>query len=73
MSFEIILTPNFQKEAKKLLKKYPSLKNDLNLFGENLSMNPDFGTPLGNQIFKVRLSISSKTKENLEVLELLLS
>jgi mRNA-degrading endonuclease RelE of RelBE toxin-antitoxin system len=28
MSFKIILTPNFKKEAKRLAKKYQSLKSD---------------------------------------------
>ncbi|OOG75264.1 type II toxin-antitoxin system RelE/ParE family toxin [Algoriphagus sp. A40] len=62
MNFDVIATPNFEKEAKKLLKKYPSIKSDLLLLEEELSQNPKLGTSLGNQIFKVRLRISSKGK-----------
>jgi hypothetical protein len=62
MNFEIITTPYFEREAKKLLKKYPSIKDDLAALGEELSKNPTLGTPLGNQIFKIRLSITSKGK-----------
>ena len=62
MSFKILLADNFKKEAKKLSKKYPSLKTDLaNLF-EKLSNDPNKGTPLGNNVYKIRLAISSKGK-----------
>jgi len=51
MNFEIITTPYFEREAKKLLKKYPSIKDDLAALGEELSKSPTLGTPLGNQNF----------------------
>jgi mRNA-degrading endonuclease RelE of RelBE toxin-antitoxin system len=50
MSYKIELSDNFKKEAKKLTKRYPSLKTELtNLFSE-LEENPTKGTPLGNDI-----------------------
>ncbi len=62
MSYNIELSPNFKKEAKKLIKKYASLKSELaNLINE-LELNPTLGTPLGNNIYKIRLSINSKGK-----------
>jgi len=62
MSYNIELSANFKKEAKKLVKKYPSLKAELtNLFAE-LEENPTLGTPLGNDIYKIRLAIASKNK-----------
>ena len=62
MSYKIQLSSNFKKEAKKLVKRYPSLKKELtNLFIE-LEANPTLGTPLGNNIYKIRLSIASKNK-----------
>jgi len=62
MSYKIELSANFKKEAKKLTKKYPSLKVELaNLFTE-LEDNPTLGTPLGNDIYKIRLAIASKNK-----------
>jgi mRNA-degrading endonuclease RelE of RelBE toxin-antitoxin system len=62
MLYKIEITSNFQKEAKRLVKKYPSLKQELaNLFTE-LESNPTLGSPLGNDIYKIRLSIASKNK-----------
>jgi mRNA-degrading endonuclease RelE of RelBE toxin-antitoxin system len=62
MSYSIILTDNFKKEAKKLQKKYPSLKNELKELGKELADNPTTGTPLGNDVFKIRIAIKSKGK-----------
>jgi hypothetical protein len=62
MNFKVYPTPYFKKLFKKLLKKYPSLKNDLQDIIEILSENPDTGIHLGNNIFKIRLSIGSKGK-----------
>jgi mRNA-degrading endonuclease RelE of RelBE toxin-antitoxin system len=62
MSYSIELTTNFKKEAKRLARKYPSLKSELaELFAE-LEENPTLGTPLGNDIYKIRLAIASKNK-----------
>lgn len=61
------LLTTLKKEAKKLAKKYPSLKTELvELFGI-LTDNPTLGTPLGNDIYKIRLAIASKIKVNREV------
>lgn len=60
MKFEVLLSENFKKEAKKLIKKYPSLKSELpNLF-KLLEDNPNEGIFLGNNIYKIRLAIASK-------------
>lgn len=48
MSYKIDSIAPFRKEAKKLTKKYPSLKNDLAELGNQLSHNPTIGTALGN-------------------------
>jgi mRNA-degrading endonuclease RelE of RelBE toxin-antitoxin system len=62
MSYKIELSLNFKKEAKKLSKKYPSLKAELNSLFIELETNPHLGTPLGNDIYKIRLAIGSKNK-----------
>jgi mRNA-degrading endonuclease RelE of RelBE toxin-antitoxin system len=62
MSYKIELSENFKKEAKKLSKKYSSLKTDLASLFEELEQNPTIGTPLGNDIYKIRLAIASKNK-----------
>ena len=40
MKVEVIVTPNFKRQAKKLLKKYPSLKTELANLEEELKENP---------------------------------
>lgn len=62
MSYKVVLTSNFKKEAKKLVKKYPSLKNELEELFILLEENPTFGTALGNDIYKIRIAIASKNK-----------
>ncbi len=62
MSYNIIPVLNFQKEAKRLIKKYHSLKEDLTLLNNSLSENPEQGKPLGNNCYKIRLVIKSKNK-----------
>ena len=62
MSYNIELSANFKKEAKKLTKKYPSLKKELDTLFTTLEENPTFGTPLGNDVYKIRLAIASKNK-----------
>lgn len=62
MSYNIIYTHEFEKEIKRLSKKYLSLKKDFKQLLEELSVNPMWGTPLGNNCYKIRLSITSKGK-----------
>lgn len=62
MSFNIIPTPPFEKELKHLAKKYPSVKKDIKELAEKLIENPAIGTPLGNDCYKIRMTISSKGK-----------
>lgn len=61
MSFNIIAVPVF-KRLKKLVKKYPSLKKDLEALFDLLKTNPTQGTSLGRNCYKIRLSITSKGK-----------
>ena len=62
MSFSVIPTDKFKKEAKRLIKKFPSLKTELVNLSDELENNPEIGTPLGNSSFKIRLAIKSKGK-----------
>ncbi|NQU54670.1 MAG: hypothetical protein HQ522_19280 [Bacteroidetes bacterium] len=62
MKTEIVVTDNFQKKAKKFLKKYKSLKAELNQLYYTLLEHPNSGTPLGNNSFKIRLGVKSKGK-----------
>lgn len=60
MSFDVRTIGFFDRQVKRLSKKYPSLKRDLAELGESLSDKPQLGTPIGNDCFKVRFKISSK-------------
>lgn len=40
MSFEVVTTPNFDKEAKRLSKRWPSLKADLGALFRELAESP---------------------------------
>ncbi len=62
MSYNVELTDNFKKEAKRLIKKYPSLKAEIAALGEQLADNPSMGTPLGDDVYKIRISVASKQK-----------
>ena len=62
MSYNIYSIPVFDKQVKRLSKKYPSLKTDLNILIENLSHEPTHGTSLGNNFYKIRLAVASKGK-----------
>ena|SRR5690606_761299 len=62
MSYSVVLTDRFTKEVKKLIKKYKSLKAELAKLDEELAENPTLGIPLGNDVYKIRIAISSKGK-----------
>jgi mRNA-degrading endonuclease RelE of RelBE toxin-antitoxin system len=60
MSFSIIPTPNFERELKKIAKKYPSLKADLLQLQRSLLENPIQGNEIFKNCYKVRFAIKSK-------------
>jgi mRNA-degrading endonuclease RelE of RelBE toxin-antitoxin system len=60
MTYDFRLSPDFERQAKKLAKHYPSFKKDLLVLLESLKANPWQGVDLGNGIRKVRMTISSK-------------
>ena len=62
MNYKVELSANFKREAKKLTKKYPSLKTELASLFSELEVNPTLGTALGHGIYKIRLTIASKNK-----------
>ena len=62
MSVEVVISDNFRKEAKKYLKKFRSLKEELLDFEKSLHENPKQGTKLTDTTYKVRLASKSKGK-----------
>ena len=63
MSYKIKTIKSFDKEFKRLSKRYRSLKEDLIKLINELQKNPYEGVDLGNHIHKVRMSVASKGKD----------
>lgn len=62
MKYKVETIAPFRKEAKRLINKYPSLKNELAELGKIISSNPTTGIALGNNCYKIRIAIASKKK-----------
>jgi len=62
MSYKVQFIPKFEKELKRLAKKFPSLKSDFSGLLQSLKESPNQGTSLGNDCYKIRMAIASKGK-----------
>jgi mRNA-degrading endonuclease RelE of RelBE toxin-antitoxin system len=62
VKISVVANENFRKELKPLLKKFPSLSNDLLQLEAQLLQTPRMGVSLGNDAYKIRLKITSKGK-----------
>jgi mRNA-degrading endonuclease RelE of RelBE toxin-antitoxin system len=62
MSYNLIITPTFERDVKPLLKKYKTLKTDLAGLFQSLENEPTQGKPLGKDCYKIRLAVTSKGK-----------
>ena len=62
MNFKIETIHTFDRQIKRMAKKFPSLKKDFISFLEDLSASPLQGTPLGRDCYKIRLAITSKNR-----------
>ncbi len=62
MGYSIKTISVFEKQARCLSRKYPSLKKDLLGLVHLLKENPETGVSLGNNCYKIRIAISSKSK-----------
>lgn len=62
MNFSVVPSDKFKREAKRLIKKFPSLKQELADLSNTLTKEPGTGILLGNDIYKIRLAIKSKGK-----------
>ena len=60
MSYNIKTIPYFDKQAKRLARKYKSLKSELTKLIDELAEEPLQGISLGNNCYKIRLAIKSK-------------
>lgn len=58
----IEVTPSFARRAKRLIKKFASFQEELQMLFASLLENPDQGNNLGNGCYKIRLGVASKGK-----------
>lgn len=62
MNCKTITYPTFERELKRLAKKYRSIKTDYQKLLEELQQAPLSGADLGRGLHKVRMAISAKGK-----------
>jgi mRNA-degrading endonuclease RelE of RelBE toxin-antitoxin system len=62
VSYRVIPSERFKREARRLSKKYPSLSGELAELADILANDPHHGTSLGFGLYKIRIGIQSKRK-----------
>ena len=62
MIYRVETIDHFEKQAKRLKKKFSSLKGEIFELIESLEKTPIQGSPLSNGFYKIRLAIKSKGK-----------
>lgn len=60
MNYSIKTSKSFDKEIKRLGKRYASMADDFEHLIEELTVNPALGTDLGSGLRKIRMRITSK-------------
>ncbi|AQG80471.1 type II toxin-antitoxin system RelE/ParE family toxin [Spirosoma montaniterrae] len=62
MSYTVIVTDSFKRDAKALQKKYKSLPSEIRSIINVLKETPETGQAIGKACYKIRLAIKSKGK-----------
>jgi len=62
MSYNILTIPPFDKQLKRLVKKFPSLKKEYAELIEILENEPIQGSAMAKSCYKIRIAIKSKGK-----------
>ncbi len=62
MSYNVVPLLDFNKQLKRLEKKYPSILKDVLRLGETLETNPTQGDRIAEECYKIRMAIGSKNK-----------
>ncbi len=62
MQYETEIAATFKKEFKRLYKRYPSLRQDVENLRNEVVAQPSMGTDLGKGLRKIRMRIASKGK-----------
>jgi hypothetical protein len=61
VNYEVVTTEEFLKDVKSILKVYPGFKRDIQGIILSLQENPEQGSPLGQGLYKLRISITGKS------------
>lgn len=62
MSYNVRTIDVFERQAKRLIKKYSSLKKELLALVQDLKENPEQGKAIGRNYYKIRIAIAAKGK-----------
>jgi len=62
MKVTIETSKSFDKEFKRFAKHYVSFVSDMKKLSDEIRINPNLGTDLGNGIRKIRMQVTSKGK-----------
>ena len=62
MQYKIESLATFDREVKRLSKRYPSMAADIKALKAEILNNPSLGVNLGNNVRKIRMRIASKGK-----------
>lgn len=62
MSYNVFTIPPFDKQLKRLVKKFPSLKKEYAELIDSLEKDPMQGNAMPNSCYKIRVAIKSKGK-----------
>ena len=62
MSYNVVTIAPFDRQLKRLAKKYPSIPADIAKLGNTLADNPLIGKEILPGCYKIRMSITSKGK-----------
>ena len=60
MPTKIIISKNFERKAKKFVKKYASLKSEIRELVIEIRENPTLGIQVFENVYKIRLACKSK-------------
>lgn len=60
MKYRIEVLKTFKKEFKRLYKRYPSLREDIENLRDEILKSPNLGADLGGGLRKIRMRIASK-------------
>lgn len=60
MNFKVKTLSVFERQAKRLMKKFPSLKKEIRNLINELREEPEKGIYIGHNCYKIRIAIDSK-------------